>query len=457
MLSYAQDRARRPPDSSPPGSPNRASVTSSSRISDSRGHRPGRPRHRLRRRHHPRHRGGPAAHRRGRPARRCGALLADGRREKIGGIAGHSVGEITAAAAAGILTEADAMAFVRERGTAMAHAAAARRHRDERRARRRRGRAPPAPRPARPVAGELQRRRPDRRRRRPRRPRDAQRRTRRPAPGSSRCRSPAHSTPGICAPRSTTCRRSPTASTASDPTLPHLDQPRRHRRRVTAARSSTCWSARSPRRYGGTRPWPPFAAAGVTGLIEVAPAGALVGLARRGLKGVPTVAVKTPDDLPAAIALIERELMTTPTLKQATGAKYTRIYSLGAARGDLTVTNDDIIGPINSSDEWIRQRTGIITRKRASAGMLGRRPRHRPRPSRPSRSRASPADQIDLGARAPRSATCSRRRRWPPSSPTRSALIPQRHTTSTPPAPATATPSPRRMRSSAAAPRTTPS
>jgi 3-oxoacyl-[acyl-carrier-protein] synthase-3 len=61
--------------------------------------------------------------------------------------------------------------------------------------------------------------------------------------------------------------------------------------------------------------------------------------------------------------------MTTPTLKQTTGATYTRIYSLGAARGDLTVTNDDIIGPINSSDEWIRQRTGIITRKRASADM----------------------------------------------------------------------------------------
>jgi 3-oxoacyl-[acyl-carrier-protein] synthase III len=62
--------------------------------------------------------------------------------------------------------------------------------------------------------------------------------------------------------------------------------------------------------------------------------------------------------------------MTTPTLKQATGAKYTRIYSLGAARGDLNVTNEEIIGPINSSDEWIRQRTGIITRKRASAGIL---------------------------------------------------------------------------------------
>jgi len=58
--------------------------------------------------------------------------------------------------------------------------------------------------------------------------------------------------------------------------------------------------------------------------------------------------------------------MTQPVLKQYDVVKYSRIYSLGAARGDLTVTNDDIAGPIDSSDEWIRQRTGIITRKRAS-------------------------------------------------------------------------------------------
>lgn len=45
--------------------------------------------------------------------------------------------------------------------------------------------------------------------------------------------------------------------------------------------------------------------AGVTGLIELAPAGALVGLAKRGLKGVPTVAIKTPDDLKEAVALLE--------------------------------------------------------------------------------------------------------------------------------------------------------
>lgn len=58
--------------------------------------------------------------------------------------------------------------------------------------------------------------------------------------------------------------------------------------------------------------------------------------------------------------------MTEPTLQQTVGVPFTRIYSVGAARGDLTITNDDIAGPIDSSDEWIRQRTGVITRMRAS-------------------------------------------------------------------------------------------
>lgn len=47
-----------------------------------------------------------------------------------------------------------------------------------------------------------------------------------------------------------------------------------------------------------------FADRGITGLIELAPAGALTGLAKRGLRGVPTVAVKTPEDLDAAVALL---------------------------------------------------------------------------------------------------------------------------------------------------------
>ncbi len=47
-----------------------------------------------------------------------------------------------------------------------------------------------------------------------------------------------------------------------------------------------------------------FLEEGITGLIELTPAGALTGIARRALKGVPTVAVKTPADLDAAVELI---------------------------------------------------------------------------------------------------------------------------------------------------------
>jgi [acyl-carrier-protein] S-malonyltransferase len=47
-----------------------------------------------------------------------------------------------------------------------------------------------------------------------------------------------------------------------------------------------------------------FAEAGVSGIVELSPAGTLVGLAKRALRGVPAVAVKTPDDLAAAGALV---------------------------------------------------------------------------------------------------------------------------------------------------------
>ena len=58
--------------------------------------------------------------------------------------------------------------------------------------------------------------------------------------------------------------------------------------------------------------------------------------------------------------------MSHPKLNQYSSVQFSRIYGLGAARGDLVVTNDDVAGPIDSSDEWIRQRTGIIERRRAS-------------------------------------------------------------------------------------------
>ncbi|QTX04830.1 beta-ketoacyl-ACP synthase III [Agromyces archimandritae] len=63
-------------------------------------------------------------------------------------------------------------------------------------------------------------------------------------------------------------------------------------------------------------------------------------------------------------------MTTHPTLQQAHGPAYTRIYAIGAARGEMSVPNEDLIGPIDSSDEWIRQRTGIVTRSRAGDGVL---------------------------------------------------------------------------------------
>lgn len=56
-----------------------------------------------------------------------------------------------------------------------------------------------------------------------------------------------------------------------------------------------------------------------------------------------------------------------PSLRPSATVPGSRVLAYGAARGDLSVPNDDLVGPIDSSDEWIRQRTGIVTRTRASA------------------------------------------------------------------------------------------
>jgi [acyl-carrier-protein] S-malonyltransferase len=49
-----------------------------------------------------------------------------------------------------------------------------------------------------------------------------------------------------------------------------------------------------------------MAAAGVTAMIELAPAGTLVGLAKRAMPGVETLAVKAPENLAAALELIDK-------------------------------------------------------------------------------------------------------------------------------------------------------
>ncbi|QDB78961.1 ketoacyl-ACP synthase III [Georgenia sp. 311] len=58
--------------------------------------------------------------------------------------------------------------------------------------------------------------------------------------------------------------------------------------------------------------------------------------------------------------------MTRPTLRSPQRHAYSRILGISGVRGERVVSNDDIAGPIDSSDEWIRQRTGIIERRRAT-------------------------------------------------------------------------------------------
>ena len=55
------------------------------------------------------------------------------------------------------------------------------------------------------------------------------------------------------------------------------------------------------------------------------------------------------------------------TIAASVGAPYARILSVGGYRPERIVTNDEICERIDSSDEWIRERSGIIERRWAAA------------------------------------------------------------------------------------------
>ena len=109
--------------------------------------------------------------------------------------------------------------------------------------------------------------------------------------------------------------------------------------------------------------------------------------------------------------------MTTPPLNAVPrGAVHPHLQRRRRPRRPR-VTNDDLVEPINSSDEWIRQRTGIITRTRASAGILAidlatrpprsdralRDPRREDRPGARRDHQQRAADPVDgRGRRRPR-------------------------------------------------------
>jgi 3-oxoacyl-[acyl-carrier-protein] synthase III len=55
--------------------------------------------------------------------------------------------------------------------------------------------------------------------------------------------------------------------------------------------------------------------------------------------------------------------MSKPVLATATGAAHARILGLGSYRPERVVPNSEIVERIDSSDEWIQQRSGIKTRR----------------------------------------------------------------------------------------------
>lgn len=232
------------------------------------------------------------------------ALFADGRRDPVGGIAGHSVGELTAAAGAGILSENDAVAFVRERGAAMARAAAetptgmsAVIGADETELLAKLDEYGLSPANYNGggqivVAGSLE---------------GLAKLSENPP---ARARVIPLQVAGAfhtryMEPAVAHLREFASTLATSDPTLPIWTN--NDGSRVTSGAAFVdllVGQVSSPVRWDLCME--SFQAAGVTGIIEVAPAGALVGLAKRGLKGVPSVAIKTPDDLPAAFDLIDQ-------------------------------------------------------------------------------------------------------------------------------------------------------
>ena len=152
--------------------------------------------------------------------------------------------------------------------------------------------------------GQRQRRRPGRRRRAARRPRRARRRPARPGarhPAQGRRRLP-HALHGARGRRAARRRppttTSPTPASRSSPTATARWSP-------TAARCSTGSWPRCPTRCAGTCAWSGSPTSASRRSSSCRPAGTLVGLAKRALKGVELLAVKTPDDLDAARTLIK--------------------------------------------------------------------------------------------------------------------------------------------------------
>ncbi|MEU8839729.1 ACP S-malonyltransferase [Streptomyces roseus] len=226
-----------------------------------------------------------------------------GARTAFGAVAGHSVGEITAAAYAGVLSDADALSFVRTRGLAMAEAAAVTEtgmaavlggdqavvlaHLEKL------GLTPANINGAGQIvaAGTME----QIEALAAEKPEGSMKVVALKVAGAFHTH---HMAPAVA-----TLDKAAQALTPADPELKYVSNKDGH---VVATGADVV--ARLVGQVANPVRWDlcmeTFGELGVTGIIELSPGGTLTGLAKRALKGVPTVALKTPDDLEKAAALL---------------------------------------------------------------------------------------------------------------------------------------------------------
>ncbi|MFE2879457.1 ACP S-malonyltransferase [Streptomyces roseus] len=226
-----------------------------------------------------------------------------GARTAFGAVAGHSVGEITAAAYAGVLSDADALSFVRTRGLAMAEAAAVTET----------GMAAVLGGDQAVVVAHLEKLGLT--------PANINGAGQIVAAGTMEqidalvAEKPEGSMKVVAlkvagafhthhmAPAVATLEKAAQALAPADPELKYVSNKDGH---VVTTGADVV--ARLVGQVANPVRWDlcmeTFGELGVTGIIELSPGGTLTGLAKRALKGVPTVALKTPDDLEKAAALL---------------------------------------------------------------------------------------------------------------------------------------------------------
>jgi [acyl-carrier-protein] S-malonyltransferase len=95
---------------------------------------------------------------------------------------------------------------------------------------------------------------------------------------------------------------------------------------------------------------------GVTGLLEMPPAGTLTGIARRAMKGVETFALKTPDQLDDARAFIDKhgdasQIDTNPTWRMLVAPSKGTFHQTADLREGTMIAPNDRIGAVHGRQD----------------------------------------------------------------------------------------------------------